>query len=172
MYWKWDSFSSVVRYAGSIKQRSLFWPWCAISSAVQYVHSQCLGNIMLLFVSAFLKELCCHDCVTPACEAHIISHCIITLSSMLLDTNNNDKVKMRQPVSVVLYVNAEGDVTLADCHWAPSPWGLLLMNQRKYELHILKWVNVSNHSTGRTSEDSSDLAASFLETLVSRTQLV
>lgn len=31
------------------------------------------------------------------------------------------------------------------------------MNQRKWELHILKGVNVSNHGAERMFEDSSDL---------------
>lgn len=81
---------------------------------------------------------------------------------------------MRQPATVTLYLTAEGKMTyslfsrraLADCHLAWSPWGPLLVNQRKWELHILKRVNVSNHSIGRVLEDSSGMP--FLETLVSR----
>lgn len=35
------------------------------------------------------------------------------------------------------------------------------MNQRKWELHILKGVNVSNHGAERMFEDSSDLLLFF-----------
>ena len=38
------------------------------------------------------------------------------------------------------------------------------MNQRKWELHILKRVNVSNHSTGRMLEDSSGPLLLFRDT--------
>lgn len=68
-------------------------------------------NIMLLFFIAFLKDVWCHNCVTHACEAHNIRHCMIELSSVLLDANNNNKGKVRQPVTVTLYVTAEGEET-------------------------------------------------------------
>lgn len=134
----------------------------AIRSKLHDVHSHCLSNIMLLFSVAFFFKGRVLSCVTPACEAHNIRHCIIKLSSVFPDANNNNKGKVRQPVTVTLYVTALGELTspfcrraLADCHLVRSPWGLLLMNQRKWELHILKRVNVSNQGTGRMLEDSS-----------------
>lgn len=95
-------------YASCTKRWLSFWLRCAISSNLQYVYSQCLWTSCSYF-HGHLKDACCHNCVTHACEAHNIRHCMIKLSSVLLDANNNNKGKVRQPVTVTLYVTAAGE---------------------------------------------------------------
>ena len=51
------------------------------------------------------------------------------------------------------------------------PRGLLVVNQRKWELHVLKRVNVSNHCSGSPLEDSSGPAA-FRDTCFEERHLV
>lgn len=104
----------------------------------------CLSNIMLLFSVVCFKGRVL-SCVTPACEAHNIRHCIIKLSSAFPDSNNNNKGKVRQPVTVTLYVTALGELTspfcrraLADCHLLWSPLRALTHESEKMGITHIK----------------------------------